>query len=204
LLEHLLEALLEVAAVPAAGHERPEVERVELLVLERLRDVAAHDVLREAFDDGRLADTGLADEDGVVLGAAREHLHDALDLEGAPDHGVELAVASSLREVAPELVEHGRAGGLTLDRTACRDRLLALVARDELDDLLAHAVQVGAELAEHLRRDTLALADEAEQDVLGADVVVAQLQRLAQGQLEHLLGTRRERDVARRSLLALA
>ena len=32
LLEHLLEALLEVAAVAAAGDERAEVEGVELLV----------------------------------------------------------------------------------------------------------------------------------------------------------------------------
>ncbi len=73
----------------------------------------------------------------------------------------------------------------------------AAVARQQLDDLLAHAGQVGAELHEHLRGDALALADEAEQDVLGADVVVAELQRLAQRQLEDLLGARGEGDVAR-------
>jgi hypothetical protein len=40
--------------------------------------------------------------------------------------------------------------------------------------------------------------------VLGADVVVPELQRLAQRQLEHLLGARGERDVAggRRAALA--
>ena len=37
LLEHLLQALLEVTAVAGAGDQRAEVERVELLVLERLR-----------------------------------------------------------------------------------------------------------------------------------------------------------------------
>ena len=37
LLEHLLEALLEVTAIAAAGHQRTEVEGVDLLVLERLR-----------------------------------------------------------------------------------------------------------------------------------------------------------------------
>jgi hypothetical protein len=57
---------------------------------------------------------------------------------------------------------------------------------------------------QHLRGDALALADEAEQDVLGADVVVAELQRLAQRQLEDLLGARGERDVAAGRLLALA
>ena len=83
-------------------------------------------------------------------------------------------------------------------------RLLALVAREQLDDLLAHLVEVGAELDQHLGGDTLALADEAEQDVLGADVVVAELQRFAQAQLEHLLGARREGDVPGRLLLTLA
>ena len=41
LLEHLLQALLEVTAVAGAGDQRAEVERVELLVLERLGHVAA-------------------------------------------------------------------------------------------------------------------------------------------------------------------
>ena len=58
--------------------------------------------------------------------------------------------------------------------------------------------EVGAELHEHLRGDAFALADEAEEDVLGADVVVAELQRLAQRELEDLLRAGRERDVARR------
>jgi hypothetical protein len=40
--------------------------------------------------------------------------------------------------------------------------------------------------------------------VLGTDVVVAELQRLAQRQLQDLLGPRRERDMPRRCLLALA
>ena len=79
-----------------------------------------------------------------------------------------------------------------------------LVARQQLDDLLADAAEVGAELDEHLGGDALALADEAEEDVLGADVVVAELQRLAQRQLEHLLGARGERDVAGRRRAALA
>ena len=204
LLGHLLEALLEVTAVAAAGDERAEVERVELLVLQRLRHVAANDRLGEALDDRGLADAGLTDEHGVVLGAAGEDLHDPLHLLLAPDHRVELALAGGLREVAAELVED--LGALVGGGVLATDlhRLLALVAAEQLDDLLAHAVEVGAQLHEHLGGDALALADEAEQDVLGADVVVAELQRLAQGQLQHLLGARGERDVAGRLLLTLA
>ncbi len=65
-------------------------------------------------------------------------------------------------------------------------------------------MQLGAELLEHLGGDALALPDEPEEDVLGADVVVAELQGLAQRELEDLLGPRRERDVAARGLGALA
>ena len=108
LLGDLLEALLEVTAVAGAGDERAEVERVDLLVLQRLGHVVLDDRLRETLDDGGLADAGLADQDGVVLGAAREDLHDPLDLLLAPDHRVELVLARSLREVAAELVEHLR------------------------------------------------------------------------------------------------
>src|SRR5947209_3664909 len=85
LLEHLLEALLEVAAVAGPGDERAEVEGVELLALEGLGDVVGDDALREALDDGGLADAGLADEDGIVLGAARQDLHHPLDLALAAD-----------------------------------------------------------------------------------------------------------------------
>ena len=61
--------------------------------------------------------------------------------------------------------------------------------------------RVGAEFDEHLCGHALTLADEAEQDVLGPDVVVAELQRLAQREaLQHLLGPGRERDVPARAL----
>ena len=139
---------------------------------------------------------------GLFLVRRRQHLHDALDLLLAPDDRVELLLARELGEVAAELVEHERAAtGLASARRrrpAGATFLRAGVARQQLDDLLAHAGQVGAELHEHLRGDAFALADEPEEDVLGADVVVAELQRLAQRELEDLLGAGRERDVARR------
>ena len=203
LLEDLLQALLEVTAVARAGDERAEVERVELLVLEGLGDLAAHDGLRQPLDDGRLADAGLADQDRVVLRAAGQHLHDPLDLLLTPDDRVELALAGLLREVATELVEHEGAGRRALLLRAGGRGLLALVPGQQLDDLLPDAVEVGAELDEDLGGDALALADEPEEDVLGADVVVAQLERLAQRELEDLLRARREGDVPGRGLLAL-
>ena len=142
LLQHLLEALLEVAAVARARDQRAEVEGVELLALERLGDVAVDDVGGEALDDRGLADAGLTDQHGVVLGAPRQHLHDPLDLLLATDDGIELLVARELGEVATELVEDERARGLTLPGRSAGGRLALLragVPGEQLDDLLADA-----------------------------------------------------------------
>ena len=89
LVEDLLEALLELAAVLGARDERAHVEREHALAHQRLGDVAEDDLLREALGDGGLADAGLTDERRVVLGAPAEDLHDALDLHRAADHRVE-------------------------------------------------------------------------------------------------------------------
>jgi hypothetical protein len=48
----------------------------------------------------------------------------------------------------------------------------------------------------------IALVDEAEQQMLGADVVIPQAQRLAQRELKHPFGARRERDLTRGGSLA--
>ena len=94
-LEDGLQALLELAAVLGAGDQRAQVERDDALVLQALGHVAAHDALRQAFDDRRLADARLADQHRVVLGPPREHLDDAPNLLVATDDRVELARARS-------------------------------------------------------------------------------------------------------------
>ena len=208
LLQHLLQPLFEVTAVAGTGDECAEVEGVELLRVQRLGHIALDDVLREAFDDRGLAHARLADQHRVVLGTARQHLHDALDLALAPDDRIELLLARELREISTELVEDERPGRLRLTRptaggTLTAGFLRARVATQQLDDLLTDARQVGAELDEHLGRDPFALTDEAEEDVLGADVVVTELQRLAERQLQDLLRAGREGDVARGRLPAV-
>ena len=162
-----------------------------------------HDLGREALDDRRLPDARLADEDRVVLGPPAEHLHHALDLLDTADDRVELPFPSELRQVAAELIQDERAGRCLLTRAGARLLRATLVALEQRDDLRAHLVQVGAKLHEDLRGDAFSLADETQQDVLGPDVVVTELQRFAQGQLENLLRARRERDVTGRRHLAL-
>src|SRR4051794_32790102 len=209
LLHHLLEALLELAAVLRARDQRGQVERVDLLVLQQLRHVAVGDALREALDDGGLAHAGLAHEHRVVLRAAREDLHDPLDLRLAADDGVELALRGQLGEVAPELVEQLRGLlALALRRGAGArgaGRLgpaLTAAARpgEHADDLVADLLGVRVEVEQDAGGDALVLAHEAEQDVLRADVVVPERQGLAERELQHLLRAGGEGDLAGRDL----
>ena len=85
-----------------------------------------------------------------------------------------------------------------------RARLAAAGAGEHADDLVADLLRVRVEVEQDPCGDAFVLAHEAEQDVLGADVVVAEGERLAQRQLEDLLGARRERDLAGGDLVALA
>src|SRR5262249_22175325 len=105
LLEDGLEPVLELAAVLRARDHRADVERDETLVAQTFGYVTLHDAARETLDDCGLADTRLADEHGVVLRAARQHLDHAPDLVVATDDGVELALARFLGEVPAEPFE---------------------------------------------------------------------------------------------------
>src|SRR5436190_16970381 len=80
LLEHGLEALLELTAVLRSGEQGADVEGDHTPVAQRLGDVARDDALGEALDDRGLADARVTDQHRVVLGAAREDLDDPADL----------------------------------------------------------------------------------------------------------------------------
>ncbi len=78
----------------------------------------------------------------------------------------------------------------------CSKRVFAGFDRTEqFDHFFPRLVEIDALLLENLGPHALALADEAEQDVLGADVVVAELQRLAQRMFQCGLGRGGKRDV---------
>ena len=189
LLDHGLEALLELAAVLGAGDHPRQVQLHHPLLQQDLGDRAADDLQRQALDDGGLAHPGLADEDGIVLLAAAQHLDDPLDLRLAPDDRVQLVLAAQRGEVHAELVQGRgpRAAGLLGGLLAQQLLRLGLGRR-----------HTHPEVPQHQRGDPLALADEAQQQVLGADVVVAQRARLGDGVLQHLLGLGGEGDLAGR------
>ena len=129
---------------------------------------------------------------GLFFVRRDEDLDDPLDLLLSSDDRVELARPGSLGEVDAELVDGRRLAGPL--RLLGRARRRAL--RQDADDLVADLVEVHAERLEDAGGDALALADEAEEQVLGADVVVAEPARLVDRQLDDPLGSRRQADLA--------
>ena len=157
-VEHRLQPLLEFAAIFRAGDQRAHVERQQLLVAQRFRDVAVDDAQREALHDRGLADAGLADQHRIVLGPARKHLHRAADFLVATDHRVELARPGGLGEVAGVFLQRviGVFGARRIGRAA-----LAQIVDRRVQRLRRHAcvgenpARLGALL--HRQRDEQAL-----------------------------------------------
>src|SRR6185436_18866917 len=100
LLQDSLQALLELASVFGAGHDERQVERDDPLVGQEDRHPALDDALGQTLDDGGLADAGLAEQDGVVLAAAREDLDDAVDFLVAADERIEGLLGGESGQVA--------------------------------------------------------------------------------------------------------
>ena len=186
-LHDRLEAFFELTAILRARDDERDVERENPLVRQEVRDVAEDDLLRQAFDDGGLADARLADEHGVVLRPAAEHLLDALDFVLAADERVEVVLHRRLGEVAAELGEqrrflHAGERGLLVE---------------QLDDVLADRVEAHPLFHEDGRRHRTLFTQDAEQQVLGADVVVQQPVRFFGGELQDPFGLGAERNLHR-------
>jgi hypothetical protein len=94
-----LEAFFELAAELGAGEQLADIEGDDAGVAHGGGAVAVDDAQGDAFGDGGLAHARLADEDGVVLGAAAEDLDAAADFVIAADDGIELAGLGEFDEV---------------------------------------------------------------------------------------------------------
>src|SRR4030095_12475863 len=90
-LQHLLDALFEVAAIARPRKQCAEVQRVHLRAAKRLRHPALVNAQRKPFGQRRLADTWLANKQRIVFSPAAEHLDHALEFERPSDHRLTLS-----------------------------------------------------------------------------------------------------------------
>ena len=177
LLHDGLEPLFKLAAVLGAGDDQRKIERKDALIGQERRHIAIGDALRQALDDGRLAHAGLADQHGIVLGAAAQDLNDALDFSVAADQRIELAFQSRLRQVAAEFREQRSLLG------PIHRNFFSRAARQ----FLARARKPQAAFGQNLRAKALFLAQDAQQQMLGPDVLVPEPLGLFGGEIQDAL-----------------
>ena len=177
LLQHRLQAFLELAAVLGAGEQAGHVEHQHLLALQGFRHFLVDDTLRQTFDDGRLADARLADQHRVVLGTALENLDGTADFIVATDHRVEFALSRPFRQVDTVFLQ-----GFTLPfRILIIDPLATAHGKNRCFQRLS--------LQTMLTRQAPGLPlvfAEGEQEHLAGDELVAALLRLLVGQVEQV------------------
>ena len=91
--------------------------------------------MRETFDDGGLADAGLADQHGIVFRAARQDLHHATNFFIAADDRVKLGTAREIGQVTSVFFKR-RVGSLGILRG---DALAATDACERLENGLVRS-----------------------------------------------------------------
>ena len=162
-----LQPLFKFAAVLCARDQSAHIERENRLVLQGLWHLVRDDPLREAFNDGRLADARLADENGVVFRFPGQDPDDVPDLFVAADDRVHLLLACALYQVRAVFFERligilRRVGGH------------ALVAADGLKRLQAALLCNIVGRKQTLERRVCRL-DQGKQQMLDGDKVIFHL-----------------------------
>jgi len=162
-------------------------------VAQQFGDVGIDDELGQAFDDSGLADASLAEEDGVVLGAPRQHLNDALDLVGPADDRVEFALAGQFGQVAAQSCPGPESSTYSWRRPRSPPPLSG-----DSGMLCPSRFRTSSRTSSSFRPKFMStwaatpscFAQQAEQQVLGADVVVVEVARLLNRVFDDLLGPR--------------
>ncbi len=192
LLHHRFQPLLEVAAIARAGEQRAHVERVDHRIVENFRHIAIDDLLGQALGDGRLADTGVANQDGIVLVAPAQDLDAALDLHLTPDQRVDLSGACLFVEVHAVGIERFIARlhiailvgfGPTWRGRARRARFLGHPVRDVVHRIIAGHVL----LLQEEGGMALALGKDRDQHIRAGHLIASGAFDMQDGALDHTL-----------------
>ena len=137
----------------------------------------------QPFNDGRLAYARFTDESGIVLGAPTQYLDEPLDFLVPSDNGVEFIGAGGCGKVDAQLVQRrsfaGAAGEPGLGCPLGQDMLCFGASPFEGD----------TEAVQHAGGHAFSFAQQTQQQVLGADVVMTHLAGLVYGKLDDFLGS---------------
>jgi hypothetical protein len=204
LVHHRLDAFFELAAVLGAGDHHGQVEHDDPLVGQQFGHVAGDDRWAKPSTMAVLPTPASPSSTGLFL-VRRQRIWIALDFLLAADDRIELALLGQFGQVAAEAVQRRRlrlapfgccplapAAATPAPRSPSPPRAVA----EQVEHFLADVFELQPEVHQHLGGDAFLLAQQAQQDVLGADVVVVQVAGLFHRILDDLLGPRRLRQLA--------
>ena len=109
LLQHRLETLLEITPIFGAGQQCAHVQRINLRLRQDFGNITLDDAPCQPFGNRRFADTGLADQQRIVLAAAAKCLDDALQFCFTSDQRVDTALPGQGIEINREAFQRKRA-----------------------------------------------------------------------------------------------
>ncbi len=175
--ERLKAVLNDLAAELGACNQRRHIERQDALAAQALRHLVVHDTLGEPFDDRGLADAGLTNEDGIVLGAPLQDLDRAPDLVVTTNDRVELALLGAFGQVDRVFLER-------FARVFCI-RVVDLLAAAKLVDRFLDGTAHDPGLPED-RLERRRIIEGCEHEQLARDVLVVLLLGELVGEIEEL------------------
>ncbi len=189
LLEHGLQPVFKFTAVFRARDHGAHVQGDQASVLQAFGNVPGDNALGQSLHDGCFTDARLANQYGVVFGAAREHLHNAANLVIPADDRVEFAQSCQLGQIATEFFERlvfffGIGVGDALGSTDVHQRFEDRFKSDPV------AIQNGVRVAAFFVRD-------GQKNVLDAHILIFHFGGLGKCIFQHGIGPRRQIDVGR-------
>ena len=164
-LEDGLEALFKLTPELSPCDETANVKCNERLITQALWHITVDDALGQPLRDSGFTHTRLTNEYRVVFGAAANYMDKAANFLVAANHGVKFAVARSVGQVAPELLQ-ALEGAF---RVFTRHALTATHGLKRVHDgVFGHALLVED-------APDVIIFNEGQQQMFRADVVVAHL-----------------------------
>ena len=189
LVQNALQAFLKLAAVFCTRDQCAHVQAEHGAVFQVLGHIAAHDTLSKALGDGGLTDTGLTDEDGVVLALTAQDADDVADLAVTADDRVQFVGASHLHKVLAVLFQ--RVVGIL--RVITRYPLIATHRAERLHKFLSR----DAKSLENFAGSIARALQNSEENVFNADVFILHLLGLLFRSVEGTVQVARDIDFLR-------
>ena len=189
-IHHRFNPLLKLTAIFGAGNHQREVESNHFFAGDNLRHGAVGNRLSESFSDRGFANPGFPEQHRIILCAAAENLNNALDFILTANHRVEFSLACQLSQIAPERIECRCFGLFSLfTRLGCVRCFILLfglhgavvVGVEHGHNFFAGLIEIHTHIFEHAGGNAFAFAQQAEQNMLGADIAVAERAGLASG-----------------------